>query len=266
VIPSEPSITQCAYRTLLLVAPNAARKSYVDLARNALAFAREFGVRRFAQEAQYRLVNRFHERRLGIETSGMVELASLGVQNQDSIEYTPIGYAALYCALKRIPLPASEISFLDYGCGKGRTLAVAGTFPFRKIMGVELSEQLTAAARSNVRRMRHRKAPSIEVVTCDAGDFQVPDDTNLIHFFNPFHGKTLEKVVKNIVASHAASPRTMYIIYFNKIHFERIINAEGYRVVKLIHGEHFYPNYSCGIYELTGPEAAGGASDGAPGR
>jgi hypothetical protein len=88
----------------------------------------------------------------------------------------------------------------------------------------------------------------------------------LIHFFNPFHGKTLEKVVKNIVASHAASPRTMYIIYFNKIHFERIINAEGYRVVKLIHGEHFYPNYSCGIYELAGPEAAGGASDGAPGR
>jgi SAM-dependent methyltransferase len=233
------------------VAPSALPRRLAQLTHNALVFLREFGLRGFVQELLYRLVNHYYERRLGVETGGMVELPALGIHNNDSIEYVPIGYVALYRALDRIPLPAHGISFLDYGCGKGRALVIAGTFPFRKIAGVEISEQLAEAARSNIQKMRRRRAQIIEITNSDAVDFRVPDDANLIHFFNPFVGKSLEIVIGNILASHAANPRTIYIIYFNKVHFERIINDKGYRSIRPIHSSHFYPNYSCGIYELA---------------
>lgn len=40
--------------------------------------------------------------------------------------------------------------FLDLGSGKGRMVLSAARFPFRRIIGVELSNDLTAIARRNV--------------------------------------------------------------------------------------------------------------------
>jgi predicted RNA methylase len=228
-----------------------------EVLRNSLAFVGTYGVGRFVQELHYRFVNQYYERRLGVETSGMVELSDLGIQNSEFSEYTPIGYSAIYSALNRIPLPVSSVSFLDYGSGKGRGIIAAATFPFRKVLGVEISEELNNVAKANIEAMRHRKAEVIEVVQCNAEKFAVPDDVNLIHFFNPFSGAPLEKVVRNILVSHRAKPRTIYIIYFNKMHFERLVKHAGYHWIKPIYATHVYPSYSCGIYEIAQTGVAG---------
>src|SRR2546427_478750 len=227
--------------------PFVVSRRFGEVFRNSLEFVGTYGVRRFVQELHYRLVNYYNERRLGIETSGMVRLPDLGIHNREFSEYTPIGYSAVYSLLKRIPLPASSISFLDYGSGKGRVVVAAGTFPFRKVLGVEISEQLNKIAKANINAMRRRKAGGIEVVHCDAVQFVVPDDVNLIHFFNPFFGAHLDKVIANILASHRANPRTIYIIYFNKMHFERLLKDAEYHWIKPIYATHVYPSYSCGI-------------------
>ena len=232
-------------------------KRFGEVLRNSLEFVGTYGVGRFVQELHYRFVNQYHERRLGVETSGMVKLSDLGIQNKEFFEYTPIGYSAIYSALERIPLPASSISFLDYGSGKGRVIVAAGTFPFKKVLGVEISEQLNRIAKANIEAMRHRRAGIIEVVQADAVQFALPDDVNLIHFFNPFSGAHLDKVIANILASHRANPRTIYIIYFNKMHFERLLKDAGYHWIRPIYATHVYPSYSCGIYEITQTGAAG---------
>lgn len=216
----------------------------------AWAFVREFGITRFLQELDYRFVNDYHDRRLGIETNGMVRLVDIGIDREDSVEYTPIGYSAIHHALKYIPIPAANVSFLDFGSGKGRVIAVAATHPFRKVLGVEISAHLNRIAKTNIDRLRHRRAKQVEVIQSDAADFVVPDDINVVFLFNPFFGKTLKKVVDNILASYTARPRPVYIIFFNKIHFERLIKDAGYGRIRPIHHMHFYPSYSCGIYEI----------------
>lgn len=213
-------------------------------------FQREFGAWRGVLELHYRLVNYYHDRRLGIETSGMVKLADLGIDREESVEYTPIGYSAVYRALRCVPIPAPKISFLDYGSGKGRVIAAAATYPFKKVLGVEISVDLNRIAKANIDRMRHRRAEHVEVIRSDAVDFILPDDINVIFLFNPFIGKTLKRVVGNIHDSYTARPRSIYILFFNKIHFERIIKDAGYGWLRRIHYMHFYPNYSCGIYKI----------------
>ena len=46
--------------------------------------------------------------------------------------------------------------FLDLGAGKGRMLLAASRYPFRRVIGVELSDRLAAIARSNVAAFRLR--------------------------------------------------------------------------------------------------------------
>jgi SAM-dependent methyltransferase len=220
------------------------------LTRHAISYLVEFGPVRFMQETNYRLVDHWHERRLGVETGGHVRLPELGIDNKEFHEYATIGYYAIRSAIRRIPLPHKTVSFLDYGSGKGRAVVVAAMFPFRKAVGVEISEQLNTVAKANISRMKHRKAEIVQVVTSDAVDFVVSDDVNLIYMANPFRGATLQKVVANILASYRANPRPMYVIYFNKLHFEQLIAQPGYELIKLYHLTSFYPDYSCGTYVL----------------
>ena len=60
--------------------------------------------------------------------------------------------------LRRI-LPAREVEphdvFLDIGCGMGRAVyQAAANYPFKRVIGVELSHELTQAARRNIERNR----------------------------------------------------------------------------------------------------------------
>jgi len=222
---------------------------------NAFAFLREFGVKRFAMEVHYRLVNFYHDWRLRTDTGGMVKLPDIGIHNDEFIEYAPVGYSEIFYALRQIPLPPSGTSFLDFGSGKGRAVVAAATLPFRKVLGVEISEYLNKLAQANIERMRHRKAGIVELIQSDAVVFPIPDDINLIYMANPFHGATLAKVIGNILASYQAHPRTIHIIYFNKIHFERLIEEAAYKLIRLLQVTQVYPNYSCGIYRIDAHEA-----------
>lgn len=220
------------------------------LLKNTITFVGNFGLRRFARDLRYRCVNGLYEICLGVKTGGMVKLPDLGIHYPDLIEYAPIGYTAVYSVLRQIPLSPSDVVFLDYGSGKGRAVVAAGTLPYKKVIGLELSERLNNFAKINVERMRFRRAAQIELVQCDAVEFDVPDDVNVIYVFNSFYGETLAAVVNKIVALQEVAPREIYIVFFNKIHFEKLIQARGYQSTRPLGFSHFYPNYSSGIYEI----------------
>ncbi len=70
---------------------------------------------------------------------------------------------------------------------------------------------------------------------------------NIIYFYNPFVGLTLERVVDNIHLSYKKAPRKIYIIFFNNDEFEKIIINQKWIIQ--IHQSQPHPDISCGVYE-----------------
>ena len=108
-------------------------------------------------------------------------------------------------------------------------LIVAATLPFRRIVGVEFAPELVSEARNNIERARHHLTDAdIEILEADATEFDVPADISVIHFYNPFFGKTLSTVTDNIANSLRTSPRKMTILFANADDFERILHEENH--------------------------------------
>jgi predicted RNA methylase len=213
---------------------------------NAIALARKIGVARFAREVWCRTVDLYYEWRFNVDTRFAVTREALGIQDPDVVYYVPMNYAALFWALRRVAMNPEETVFLDYGAGKGRALVVAATFPFKRVLGIELADSLVVIARRNVDRMRCRRARRIEVEQADAASYSIPAEVNLIYFFNPFKGKVLARVLANLRDSYRQHPRLMKIIFFNNDFFEAALKDEGWLIKT---SQTRFLSYSCGIYE-----------------
>jgi SAM-dependent methyltransferase len=85
------------------------------------------------------------------DTSGVAPLPNIPGQEAiltHAVDYAGSQPSVLRLALKDL-LPLDTYTFIDLGCGKGRALLVASEFPFRAIIGVELSSRLAEIARRN---------------------------------------------------------------------------------------------------------------------
>lgn len=219
----------------------------------SLSFIRRFGIKQFSREIFYRVSNRYCDRYFNVSTRRMTSISDVGVVDPNSKGSYPATYSAIFSALKHVPMDFSRCTFLDYGAGKGRAVVAAAAFPFRKVIGVELSPQVLEIARNNVGRMRHKKARSIELVHANAAHFSPPRDVNLIYFYNPFNGQTLDRVIDNIQASYRNSPRMIYIIYLNDTHFHQKV-ADLDWIDQVCRGD--VAEYRYGIYRIgAGREA-----------
>lgn len=223
----------------------------IQKTQNAILYMQKHGVRSFVHALIYRTTNSYYERRLGVDTRGFIKPENLGFGNAEFHAYDPIAYRAVYSMLERIPLEKSESTFLDYGAGKGRVIVVAATFPFKRVIGIELSTSLLAEANNNVKKMRHKRAASVNLYQVDATQYAVPKDVNVIYFYNPFKGQVLHDVIDNIYDSYRQYPRKIYILYFNNDHFEKIIANQNW--IMRIYQTNFDSTYSCGIYVTKAP-------------
>src|SRR5580704_425289 len=125
----------------------------------------------------YRAVHPFDER-FGVDTSGLVYELPSGHQhdqyNNGYFAVAPSVFHSIMQALRdRLQLDYRRFSFVDVGSGKGRALMLASDYPFREIMGVELSPELDRVARANIARYtgRRHRTP-ISSIQGDAAEFQ----------------------------------------------------------------------------------------------
>jgi ketosteroid isomerase-like protein len=163
------------------------------------------------------LTNFLFDRRFGTRTSGVVELAELGLASEERVEYKPSGLLFL----RRI-LPPREVNerdvFLDYGAGMGRVILQAAQYPFRRVIGVELSEQLAQTARENIERNAERlRCKDVTVVCSDAVEYEPPDDVTVVYLYNPFTGSIFARVLTKLIESVDRAPRMVRIIYANPV-------------------------------------------------
>lgn len=211
-----------------------------------------------ARDGLVRLVERRHR----IRTSGVVELADLGIAGPDRVRYKPAPWLTLRRALPRRSVTADDV-FLDFGSGMGRVIFQAALhYPFRRVVGVELSTRLHRIATGNIDRNQGRlRCQAVELVRGDAVDYAVPSDVTVVFFDNPFTGQTFATVVDGLLASVDRAPRRLRIIYFNPVEHERLLATGRVRVLRRVRGlrpgREWARSNSTYVYEVTGREAAG---------
>ena len=197
----------------------------------------------------HRLSDEIQERRLGIRTRGFFSGTQLGHATSEFGAYLAAPYAALWWGLDQIPLTNGGDAFLDIGSGMGRVIVVAGTRPFRRVIGVEISPNLAERARENIAVARKRLRSPVDILVADACEYQVPDDITVVHLFNPFGGSILTRVIQNIQASLKRRPRRLSIIYGNPKEFERMRLGEGW--ARRGASREFYPGIEYAIYNCA---------------
>jgi SAM-dependent methyltransferase len=168
----------------------------------------------------YRAVHPFDER-FGVDTSGLVyELPSGHPHDPYNNGYFAVAPSVFHSVMQtlrdRQALDYRRFSFVDVGSGKGRALLLALDYPFREIIGVELSPELDRVARANLARYTgSRNRAPVSSIQGDAAEFQWPPVPLVIYMWNAFTGPVMERVFHNLEASLARVPRELYVVYIH---------------------------------------------------
>jgi len=135
-------------------------------------------------------------------------------------QYQPSEPELFHKILRALPEKPDGFTFIDLGSGKGRTLLMASDYPFARVIGVELLDELDAIAKSNIARYRGEKQKcfALESHASDARDFAFPAEPTVLYLFNPFPEHVLRGVLANLRTSVTESPRPVFVIYHNLIH------------------------------------------------
>jgi SAM-dependent methyltransferase len=188
----------------------------------------------YARRADRRLqlaLQRSFERRLGVDTVGLVGLEDHGVAAPGRVYHAASPTITLRRALERLN-PGPDEVFADIGSGKGQAVLVAAHLPYRRVIGVELAEDFTAVARENVERVKPRLAcKDIELVTADALEWEIPDDLTVVYLYCPFLGEIFDAFLDRLIAAHDASPRRLHLVYTYPFEHNRVARHERFETV-----------------------------------
>lgn len=171
---------------------------------------------------------RLVDRRYRSDTVSLVDRERLGCR-PDERAYIPSRWLTLGIALPRRTVASYDV-FADIGSGKGRVVLQAARYPFRRVIGVELSSELTAVARENLGRVRRRlRAGSVELVTADAATWDAPDDLTIAYLYNPFQGHVFSSAIDRLAQVVDRRGTPMRIIYANPAEHARLVASPRVR-------------------------------------
>jgi hypothetical protein len=158
------------------------------------------------------------DRRYGVNTSGIVTVASMDVSSPNyiyGVYYKASKPDELRDVLEAIPVRYEDFTFVDFGSGKGLALLVASSFPFRQIIGVEFAANLHRIAQANISTFRPEgiRCRNIASIHADAAEWPIAEGPLVCYFYEPFEAPVLDRTMANLKASWLAHPRPMILIY-----------------------------------------------------
>ena len=161
-----------------------------------------------------------YDERFGIDTAGTIHQTKLNINNPNQLHAVSYGGSdpkPFRDAIGTLSIDYRRFVFIDFGSGKGRAILLAAEFPFKRIVGVEFSEELHRIAQDNIRRfpINTSKCKDVESVCMDVVAYPLPDDCLVCYFFNPFDATIMDQVSSNIQKSLLRNPREIYIVYYN---------------------------------------------------
>jgi len=188
----------------------------------------------------------------GINTELIIELTSLGFEENigNRQESTPTHHLKKILSFLSIN---SEDVFIDMGSGGGRVMIIAGRLPFKKIIGVDVSEELNKICKRNIQKMKHHlKCKKFENITSNASDYQISDEATFIYFFNPFGKEVMKDVFNSIMRSISRRPRKVKIIWYNPKYDRELEQSFPINKIKEMNWANFgLFNSRCLFYEMS---------------
>jgi SAM-dependent methyltransferase len=200
-----------------------------------------------------------------VQTSGLVavpEASKVVGEIRDSYIYGAVRVPNAHAALRDLPIGSSndgdshgmdysQYTFVDMGSGKGRMLFVAAEYPFRRVIGVEFSNDLHEEALTNIKRYKYRgrRCADIESVHADAAEFEFPNENLVVYMFNPFGPEVMKRMLANLERSLERHPRHVIVMMLWPEHADLVAQMPIMRVYRQTRRHH--------IYEAGG-RAAGG--------
>lgn len=170
-------------------------------------------------------------RRYSLDFGGFIPREELSTSSKDSLahsnNYRPYSNHLLKALIKEALSTGIQFqNFVDIGCGKGLpSLFARKYFGFAKVYGIDFSEPLIDAAKSNVAKL-HWEDVSFEVA--DASHWKAPEGNTLFFMFNPFDEVIMERFLR-LNLDHFTRHRSL-IAYANDDCLETML-ALGFEVV-----------------------------------
>jgi SAM-dependent methyltransferase len=174
---------------------------------------------------------------LGVDTGGFLEARTLRLASPDAHGFAPSPWFTLCRILPRSEV-ADEDVFLDIGAGKGRmVLSAALWYPFRRVIGIELSPDLAGSARRNLDRVAPRlRRRDVEIVEGDASVIPIADDVTIIYAYDPFEGQLFTQLIVQMLASLDRRPRRLRLIYRTPLRETELLGTGRARLVRRVRG------------------------------
>lgn len=154
--------------------------------------------------------------RYGTDTTRKLDVYALGAsidKLEHATRYEAIPAELALKSLQAIDFDLRSYTFIDLGAGKGRSVMLASLFPFKTVMGVELSPKLTRVMANNFRVFtdNEQRCKDLQAVCADALEFQFPDSNLVLFMYNPFDAEIMQAVVSRL--EQFATRHSVYVIY-----------------------------------------------------
>ncbi|MCV9967048.1 class I SAM-dependent methyltransferase [Pararhizobium sp. BT-229] len=158
----------------------------------------------------------------GTDTEEIVPLWKLDIDSpylKDGIRYQAVDAKPLRTAIEALPIHPQEFAYVDLGSGKGRSLLVASEYPFKRVLGIEFSEELHNIAAENIRRYKNpkQKCENVVSICADAAAYAFPPENTVVFLYNPFGETVLSRVLENLEISLRRGGWDLYIVYCNPV-------------------------------------------------
>ena len=114
------------------------------------------------------------------------------------------------------------------GCGKGKAMYLMGRFPFKKIKGYDLSQELVRIANQNFEKLR---MPKCQAVQADAMTYQDYDEFNYFYIFNSFPQEIFQVMIEHVMESILRRPRDCYFIYLHPVCHDYLITHTPFQLM-----------------------------------
>jgi SAM-dependent methyltransferase len=150
----------------------------------------------------------------GVTTQATFFLSQLGSIESEAhahaTHYEPVPVEAFRGMVARVnEAVVRRSTFVDVGSGMGRALLLASEYPFRQVLGIELSPALHAIAKVNLSSAHDLRVRCRDVrARCgDARRARYPKGDLVVFLFNPFDDTVLRFVLNRIVRSRKSDER-----------------------------------------------------------
>jgi SAM-dependent methyltransferase len=146
---------------------------------------------------------------------------------KNASEYQPVNFYVLEYAFEWLKNNKRLGNvFLDIGCGKARTLIVAGHYGYQQLLGVEFSQSLCAEANLNLEKLcQSFSSVKFQIECADAASYAIANEVDTIFMFNPFDEVVMKEVIKNVLISLQKKKRKLHVLYVNALHVELWLQA-----------------------------------------